>query len=76
MNNCRQQLIQFLLDENILKILKPVWTIPTQLEYVAQPGVWVREVVEADLRRHVVAVKPFAKVGESDGVLDEGRMIL
>ena len=76
MNNCRQRPQQFLLEEIILRILKPVWTISTQLEYVAQPGVWIREVVEADTGRHVVAVEPFAKVGESDGVLDEDSVIL
>ena len=76
MNNCHRQLQQFLLEEKILRILEPVWTISTQLEYVAQPGVWISEIVEADIVWHVVAVEPFAKVGESDGVLDEGRMIL
>ena len=48
----------------------------TQLEYVAQPGGGVSQVVQADVTGHVVAVEPFAKVGESDGVLDEDSVIL
>ena len=71
-----QQQQQCLLEEKNYRIIKPVQKIPTQLEYVAQPGIRITEVVDADMIGHVVAVEPFAKVGESYGVLDEDCVIL
>ena len=62
------------------KLLEPssslVLAILTQLEYVAQPGFTISEDIETDMVWHVVAVEPFAKVREPDGVLDEDSVML
>ena len=50
--------------------------ILTQLEYVAQPSGGISQVVQTGVVGHVVAVEPFAKIGESDGVLDKDSVVL
>ena len=50
--------------------------VHTKLEDVAEPGVWVSEVVETDIVRHVVTVEPFAKIRKPYGVLDEDGVML
>ena len=53
-----------------------IFSIITQLEDVAQPSGWISQVVETEMAWHVVAVEPFAKIGESDGVLDKDSVVL
>ena len=52
------------------------WLFPTKFEYVAQLGVWVSEVVDAESVGHVVAVEPLPKIGELHRVLDEDGVML
>ena len=52
------------------------YTVFTKPEYVALPSLWITEVVQTYLARHVVTVEPLPKIGELDGVLDEDRVVL
>ena len=46
------------------------------MEYSTVMSFWVRGRIKTKVLRHVVAVKPFTKVGKPDAVLDQHSVVL